>query len=633
MTASTQNAQPDHPLAQSINLLALVALGVVFGDIGTSPLYAFQLTLAAANQTATPALAMGIASFIFWSLFIIILLKYVVGVLRADNHGQGGILALVALVTPETWRLGGKLGVLGLLGIMGSSFIIGDGIITPSISVLSAMEGLKVLTPAFAPCVIPVTLVILTGLFAIQKFGTDAIGKLFGPVMLVWFTTIGLLGLYGIGEYPQVLNALNPMCALRLITSSIANLGVAAAMFGAIFLALTGGEALYADLGHVGAPAIRRAFIFLVFPALTLNYLGQAAAVIVHPAIADNPFYKMGPSWTVAPMIFLAAAATIIASQALITGLFSLVHQCIQMNLLPRTKEKHTSDKEIGQIFIPSVNWMLWFGCIACVLIFKTSDALGAAYGIAVSGTMLITTILMYFWLTRCQKVNPDVAMALAIFFGIIDFGFFMGNLMKFVEGGYLPISIGLICTFVMTSWRKFRLIVSQRLNELSMPVPEFMKRLVEKKIQTVPGTAVVVTKVATAISPVWVHHVEENGCMHENLVLLTVEPMPVPIVYKPNRVERVVINERVQRVTLKLGYMQTARIKRAVAQALGEDIACKAHFFVGHEVVERKGTGSQIGYIPWLVVSNLHPLAARITDFFRLKGEHVEEIGYKIEI
>jgi KUP system potassium uptake protein len=332
-------------------------------------------------------------------------------------------------------------------------------------------------------------------------------------------------------------------------------------------------------------------------------------------------------------MIFLSTAATVIASQALITGLFSQVYQCIPMDLWLRTKIFHTSKLESGQIYVPAVNWFLWIGTLAVVLMFKTSDALGAAYGIAVSGTMLITTILMYFWLTKCYKLNKHIALGLAVFFGAIDLGFFAGNLMKFVEGGYLPLTIGLVMTFIMTSWRSGRLAVRRKLEELSVPVDVFMKRLTEKNIVTVPGTAVFLTKVANNISPVWAHHVEENGAMHEKLVLLNVQPMPVPIVFKPERVVHEVINERIERVTLKVGFMQTARIHRAIAQALGDDVAAKVHYFIGHEIVRRKKSGSQINYASGLVFTNLHPHAARITDFFRLSGEHIEEIGLLIEI
>jgi KUP system potassium uptake protein len=385
--------------AGGIGFLALTALGVVFGDIGTSPLYAFSIALSATGHTVpTPADVRGIVSLIFWALMIMVSLKYVQLVLRADNDGEGGILALLALVEGDRLAVGLRISLPMILGILGASLLYGDGVITPAISVLSAMEGLKLAAPGFASFVLPVTLGILVGLFTIQSQGTHRIGRLFGPVMVIWFLVIALLGAVNIAAAPGIVTALNPLAAVPVLTGSPA---IAAGVFGAIFLALTGGEALYADMGHVGAPAIRLAWFGLVVPALVLNYLGQGALILADPGAADSPFYKLAPGWLLVPLIVLAAAATVIASQALISGVFSLTRQAMQMGFAPRVAIVPTSSDEAGQIYVPTANWLLMAGTLLIVVTFRTSDNLGSAYGVAVSGTMLATTVLLFYLVTR----------------------------------------------------------------------------------------------------------------------------------------------------------------------------------------------------------------------------------------
>jgi KUP system potassium uptake protein len=417
-------AQAHH--AGSLGFLALTALGVVFGDIGTSPLYAFSIALnATGHAVPVPADVKGVVSLIFWALMVLVSLKYVQLVLRADNDGEGGILALLSLVEGSRLMAGLRFSLPVILGIVGASLLYGDGVITPAISVLSAMEGLKLAAPSFQGFVVPVTLVILVALFAIQRYGTHLIGRLFGPVMVVWFVVLGVLGVWNIAAAPSILAALNPLAAVPILTG---NPGVAAAVFGAIFLALTGGEALYADMGHVGAPAIRVAWFALVLPALLLNYFGQGALVLADPQAVDNPFYKMAPGWALVPLIVLAAAATVIASQALISGVFSLTRQAVQMGFCPRVNIVPTSSDEAGQIYVPAANWLLMAGTLLIVLMFKSSDALGSAYGVAVSGTMLATTVLLFYLVTRRWRWPLVAAVPVIAVFGLVDSAFLASN-------------------------------------------------------------------------------------------------------------------------------------------------------------------------------------------------------------
>ena len=429
--------------------LALTALGVVYGDIGTSPLYAFQVALSGiGHPTPTAADILGIVSLIFWALMIMVSLKYVVFVLRADNEGEGGIMALLSLVGRDGVANGAKLPVLVLLGVIGAALLYGDGVITPAISVLSAMEGLKLVAPAFEKFIVPATMAILIGLFAIQHRGSETIGRLFGPVMVIWFAVIAVLGATNIWMAPAIIKAINPAEAVRFL---VADPTISFAVIGAVFLTLTGGEALYADMGHVGPTAIRRAWFGLVLPALLLNYFGQGALILADPKAADSPFYKLAPSWALIPMLVLATLATIIASQALISGVFSLTRQAMQMGLCSRARIVSTSSDEVGQIYVPSANWLLMAGTLLTVALFRTSENLAAAYGIAVSGTMLITTILLYRVAVTRWRWPPTVAVPFIVAFGAIDAAFLVSNsLIKIVEGGWFPIVIGGVIAVLM---------------------------------------------------------------------------------------------------------------------------------------------------------------------------------------
>jgi KUP system potassium uptake protein len=640
--AAVQSATGGHPHAHSSSptAMALLALGIVFGDIGTSPLYAFQVALKATGS-ANPdqATVYGIASLIIWSLIITIGYKYNSLVLRADNEGQGGILALIGLVKPASWATGAGLGALGLLGIIGAAFIFGDGTITPAISVLSAMEGLKVLTPKLDSVIIPLTLVVLVGLFYIQKGGTEKIGKLFGPIMFVWFAAMALIGAVAIFEHPSVLLALNPWYIISMMET---NWVVGPVIFGAVFLALTGGEAMYADMGHVGAASIRRGFTFVVLPSLILNYLGQAATVVADPGTIDNPFFKAAPSFALVPMIAIATLATIIASQALITGSFSLTRQAIQMSLLPRMKVIQTSKEEIGQIYIPVVNWLLMFGTILIVLAFRSSDSLAAAYGIAVSGTMLITTILLYSVMVNRWQWKPLLAGSVVALFGTIDLGFFVSNSMKIVEGGWLPLVIGGILTYLMVAFRAGSWASRRELNAKSSDLDVFLARIDCK--QHVPNsidvvrikgqTGVFMTKVFDGVTPFLEHYAKSFRSLPEHVVLCSVQTMMVPfVVHDPRRVEYQDLGKGFSRVIIRHGFMQTPRIEGALATAMPHKEVHDLHYFVSNENIVRKVKGSRISYINYIAYAIMKNLAMKSFEFFHLRGEKVTEIGLPLKI
>src|ERR1700689_1474535 len=473
--------------------LALTALGVVYGDIGTSPLYAFQVALTGiGHPVPTAADVLGIVSLIFWALMVMVSLKYVVFVLRADNEGEGGILALLSLGGADRVADGAKLPVLVLLGVVGAALLYGDGIITPAISVLSAMEGLKLVAPSFQTFIVPATMAILIGLFMIQRRGTESIGRLFGPVMVVWFVVIGVLGATNIWMAPAIVKAINPAAAASFLA---ANPIIAFAVIGAVFLALTGGEALYADMGHVGPAAIRRGWFGLVLPALILNYFGQGALILADPAPADNPFYRLAPGWALIPMVVLAAFATIIASQSLISGVFSLTRQAMLMGLCPRARIIPTSSDEAGQIYVPAANWLLMAATLFTVVFFRTSDNLAAAYGIAVSGTMLITTILLYRVTTARWHWPPAIAVPVIGAFAAIDSTFLISNSMKFVAGGWFPLIVGGAIAVLMLSWRRGTFEARQRLREMSMPLDRFLTYADKAVIGRAPGLGVWLTK------------------------------------------------------------------------------------------------------------------------------------------
>jgi KUP system potassium uptake protein len=614
--------------------LALTALGVVYGDIGTSPLYAFQVALAGIGHAVpTAADVLGIVSLIFWALMAMVSLKYVIFVLRADNDGEGGILALLSLVAADQVAKGARLPALVLLGVVGASLLYGDGVITPAISVLSAMEGLKLVAPGFEKFIVPVTLVILIGLFVIQQRGTESIGRLFGPVMVVWFVVIGVLGATNIVMAPAILQAINPVQAARFL---LADPIVSFAVIGAVFLALTGGEALYADMGHVGPTAIRQAWFALVLPALILNYFGQGALILADPTAADNPFYKLAPTWALIPMVALAAFATIIASQSLISGVFSLTRQAMQMGLCPRARIVPTSVDEAGQIYIPATNWLLMVGTLLTVLLFRSSENLAAAYGIAVSGTMLITTILLYRVAVSRWQWPVGVAIPVIAIFGAIDATFLVSNSFKIVEGGWFPLIVGTIIAVLMLCWRKGSSEVKHRLHEMSMPLPEFLVYADNTVIGRAPGMGVWLTKVDHGASPMLLRHIEHNRVLHATVVLLT---------FVSDRRPRVPFHERhsvhrlghgFYRIQVRLGFMQTPDIPLTLINCnrLGFDADLDhKNYYIAHETIVRREEGSSMGPISFAIFSFLSRIASRAPDFFKIPQDAIIEVGFRAEI
>ncbi len=607
---------------------------MVFGDIGTSPLYAFSIALnATGNAVPTPADVRGVVSLIFWALMVLVSVKYVQLVLRADNEGEGGILALLSLVEGSRLMAGFRFSLPVILGIVGASLLYGDGVITPAISVLSAMEGLKLAAPNFAAFVVPVTLVILVALFAIQRYGTHLIGRLFGPVMVVWFLVIGVLGFVNIMAAPSIVTALNPLAAVPILTG---HPGVAAAVFGAIFLALTGGEALYADMGHVGAPAIRLAWFGLVLPALVLNYFGQGALMLADPTAADSPFYKLAPAWTLVPLIVLAAAATVIASQALISGVFSLTRQAVQMGFCPRVNIVPTSSDEAGQIYVPTANWLLMGGTLLIVLMFKSSDALGSAYGVAVSGTMLATTVLLFYLVTRRWHWPLLLAVPVMALFGIVDSAFLAANSLKIFEGGWFPLTIGGLIAALIVCWRHGSSEVRRRLHEMSMPVETFLADIDDRLVGRAQGTAVWLTKVEHGISPMILHHVRHNAVLHKTVVLMTVALDRRPRVPFQDRHSVKRLGHGFYHITVRLGFMQRPDIPITLENCalLGFDADLEnVHYFIGHESVVRRPDGPRMSRVPFGVFAFLTKIASRAPDFFKIPQDCLSEVGFRVEI
>jgi KUP system potassium uptake protein len=558
-------------------------------------------------------------------------LKYVVLVLRADNDGEGGILALLSLV--ERITNGPGIPILVLLGIVGAALLYGDGIITPAISVLSAMEGLKLVTPALDNFVLPITLAILIGLFAIQRRGTASIGRLFGPVMVGWFAVIALLGVINIWAAPEILKALSPDAAARFV---FANPLIAFAVMGGVFLALTGAEALYADMGHVGPTAIRRAWFGLVLPALLLNYFGQGALVLTDPTAIDSPFYKLAPHWALIPLVALAALATIIASQALISGVFSLTRQAMLVGLCPRMRIVPTSSDEAGQIYVPTANWLLMIGTLLIVVLFKTSENLAGAYGIAVSGTMLVTTILLYRVAIGRWQWPPSLAIFIIVVFGAVDATFLASNSLKIVQGGWFPITVGAVIVGLMLCWRQGSSLVRHRLQDMSMPLQRFVDNIDEMVVARPPGVGVWLTKVAHGASPVLLHHVKQNGVLQKTMILMTFVADRRPRVPFAERHVIESLGHGIHHIQIRLGFMQALDIPVALksCKMRGFEVDLhQVHYYIAHEIVVRRAKGSAMAAVPFAIYAFLARISSRAPDFFKIPHDRVLEVGFHIEI
>ncbi len=624
------------PLQQSRAALTLLALGVVYGDIGTSPLYAVKETFAPAHGIAlTTANVLGGLSTIFWALMTVVSLKYVTLIMRADNRGEGGIMALLALVSasikahPE-WRA-----PLFAAGVIGAALFYGDAVLTPAISVLSAVEGLEVGTSALKPYVLPVSAGVIIALFLFQRHGTAAVGALFGPVTLAWFLALAAAGVYGIAQNPEVLRALNPFRALAFLTGH----GLASfIVLGSVVLAVTGAEALYADMGHFGKGAVRIAWFGVVLPALMLNYFGQGALLIANPAAVQNPFYLLVPAWALYPMVALATAATVIASQATISGAYSMTRQAIQLGFLPRLNVVQTSAKTIGQIYVPAINWILLAAVIAAVIGFGSSSKLASAYGVAVTGTMLVTTVLTFFVIRYGWGYPLLLCLGATGFFILVDVMFFSATLIKVVDGGWFPLVIGAAMFMVMTTWRRGREIMLARLRASTVSLEPFLESLFRDAPQRVPGTAVFLTATPEVVPHALLHNLYHNKLLHERVVFLTVTVKDVPWVPFEERVAVEPLGRHCFRVTLKFGFMNRPDVWQSLNELCPEHglefELMRTSFFLSREtvipVVDAEG-----GMALWRerLFAAMARNAGSAVEYFNIPTNRVIELGTQVEI
>ena len=630
-TVSHQTDNPPH--GRYLATLTIGALGIVYGDIGTSPLYALRECFHGAHGIAvTRENILGVLSLIFWSLTLIISIKYLVFVMRADNKGEGGILALMALVSQQSAKQTGTRASLIALGLFGAALLYGDGMITPAISVLGAVEGLQVATVFFEPYVVPVAVVILIGLFLIQSHGTERIGFLFGPVMIVWFVVLAVLGIRWIVEDLQVLAAFNPAYATRFFRAEGWHAFI---VLGSVFLVVTGGEALYADMGHFGRRPIRLAWFALVMPALILNYLGQGAMLIHHPETAQSPFYLLAPRWALYPLVILATMAAIIASQALISGAYSLTRQAIQLGYSPRLEIAYTSPHQQGQIYMPQVNWLLMICTVGLVVGFRSSSALAAAYGIAVTSTMVITTLLAYLVARRSWGVPRSIAGSLAAFFLFVELGFFAANVIKIPQGGWFPLVVGAFLYLLLSTWKKGRALLAVRLREKMYPFERFLQDIAAVPPHRVPGTAVFMTGNLIGTPATLLHNLEHNHVLHERVILLTVVTNDVPHVPETERIEVDPLGHGFYRYTVHYGFMEEPDVPGVLAAGPDQGLPIAVEhttFFLGVETLlstEREGMQRWRERLFALMSRN----AVRATTFFRIPPERVVELGMQIEL
>ena len=635
-SAASDAAQPaeapkaDAERKRNLGRLAVAAIGVVYGDIGTSPLYTLKECFGEAHGIAiTPPNVLGLLSLVLWALILVVTVKYVLFIMRADNRGEGGVLALMALA--EKTRGGRSWLVLGA-GLFGASLFFGDGVITPAISVLSAVEGLAIVTPAFQPYVVPLAVAVLVGLFAFQRRGTERVGAWFGPVMILWFATLAALGAMQIFRNPAVLAAIDPRYAIDFFA---ANGFIGFAALGGVVLAITGAEALYADMGHFGARPVRLGWFGFVFPALALNYMGQSALVLRSPEATHNPFYLLAPEWLLLPLVGLATVATVIASQAVISGAYSLTQQAIQLGFWPREQIRHTSESQIGQIYMPVTNARLLIGVIALVLFFGSSSGLASAYGIAVTGTMVTTSLLAFVVIRDRWGWSLPLSVAVIAGFLLIDLAFLGANLLKVLSGGWVPLVLAVALCVTMTTWRQGREAVANMLREGSLPTEIFLERLDEKQPIRVPGTAIYLTGDREMLPNALLHNLKHNKVLHERVVFLTVKTLGVPRVPRRERVRVEQLRPDFLRMTVYYGFMQTPHVPRALATAkrLGLEFdKMDTSFFVGRETLMPSVNPALSGWRENLFII-LSKNAASVTEFFRIPTYRVVELGTQIPI
>jgi len=610
-------------------ILGLSALGIVFGDIGTSPLYTFKTILSATDKAQDASVVLGALSLVLWTLFTVTTVKYVSFAMRVDNDGEGGILALMALLGVKKQRRP----TIVAFGLFGAALIYGDGAITPAISVLSALEGLNMVTPALQPYVVPAAVAILLALFAIQSQGTAAIGHLFGPVMLVWFAAIALMGIWGVMQNPSVFAALNPVYGLSYLFSH----GITGFLvLGAVFLCVTGAEALYADMGHFGRSPIKLAWFAVVFPSLILNYAGQAALVLEGAPTDGNIFFRLCPGVLLVPLVVLATVATIIASQSIITGAFSMTRQAIQLGWLPRLRIKQTSSEGYGQIYVGVVNWLLMIVTVGLTVGFGKSDNLAAAYGIAVSLTMLMTSVLLFIAMREIWGWSVLAAGSVASCFLVVDSAFFLANLTKIGEGGYVPLVLAICVYGLMWIWHRGAAAVLARMHEALIPVPDFMTGIVKRNIPRVPGTAVFLTRTERDTPPVMVWNVKHNRVLHEHLFVLRVEIQSVPWVSSRDRITIQEVAPNFWRAEARFGFMERPHIPELLyaSKALGCTIDLDdVTYYVGHETVVSREDGMGLPAWQERLFAVMERNAEHVSDFFSLPNDQVVEIGRQVAI
>ena len=630
MTSSTTH-HTFHMSKKQQAALALAALGVVYGDIGTSPLYTMKEVFAGNHPIPlTPENILGILSLILWSLIIVVSIKYVVFIMRADNRGEGGIMALIALALHSAKGNPKQYRAIMLAGLLGAGMFYGDGMVTPAMSVLSALEGLTVATPAFQPFIIPMTLLVLFLLFFFQRRGTASVGALFGPVMMIWFSTLALMGLYNVAASPEVFRAINPLYGIRFL---VENRGIAIVAMGAVVLSVTGAEALYADMGHFGSKPIRQAWFGFVLPSLVINYFGQGALLFADPSVVDNPFYHMAPDWLLFPLVGLATLATVIASQAVISGAFSVSRQAMQLGFLPRFEVQYTSEKQQGQVYLPGVNWGLFVAVVILVLGFKSTNNLAAAYGIAVTGDMVITSILATIVAAKTWGWGWPRAMGLFAVFLAVELTFLFANVLKIPDGGWFPLVAGMAVFVLMTTWKRGRQLLSDRLKGERLELALFLDSLASSMPTRVAGTSVFLNADPKGVPHALLHNLMHNKVLHERVVLVSVQFFDVPYVPDIDRVEVRQLKENFWSVVIQYGFKDEPDIPVALSHCADSGLEfspLETSYFIGRETLIPR-LGSEMAFWREKIFIAMFRNASPATAFFNIPSNRVVELGTQV--